>query len=122
MAKRTNKKSTATLWIDALDREAIDEARENSCVDAYDEYEQHTGFIFSAVRKEVVDGLANVPSPPQSIRHHHKSSTGERARVRGRRINCFLVQYINSRSAPSSGLRPPSPPISGEKGLVNDSR
>ena len=28
----------------------------------------------------------------------------------------LTLQPMNSRSAPSSGLRPPSPPISGEKG------
>ena len=31
--------------MDALDPEAIDEAREEACVDAYDEYEQQTGFM-----------------------------------------------------------------------------
>ena len=37
MTKRPNKKSTPTQWIEALDLEAIDEAREEACVDAHDE-------------------------------------------------------------------------------------
>ncbi len=45
MPKQPNKKSAATEWLDALDPEAIDEARENACVDAYGDYEQHTGFM-----------------------------------------------------------------------------
>ena len=32
--------------------EAIDEARENACVDAYNEYEQHTGFM-TAMEEEL---------------------------------------------------------------------
>jgi len=45
MAEQPNKNSTATQWIEALNAEAIDEAREEACVDAYDEYEQHSGFM-----------------------------------------------------------------------------
>lgn len=45
MAKRADKNSTPTQWIDGLDAEAIDEARENACTDAYGDYEQHTGFM-----------------------------------------------------------------------------
>ena len=52
MAKQPNKNSTPTQWIDGLDPEAIDEARENACVDAYDEYEQYVGFI-TAMEEEL---------------------------------------------------------------------
>ena len=52
MPKQPNKKSTPTQWIDSLDPEAIEEAREEACVDAYDEYEQHTGFM-TALEEEL---------------------------------------------------------------------
>ena len=52
MPKQPNKKSTPTQWIDALDPEAIEEAREEACVDAYDEYEQHSGFM-TALEEEL---------------------------------------------------------------------
>jgi|GEM_PF-1862221 len=52
MAKQPNKKSSATNWIDALDPDAIEEARENACVDAYDEHEQYVGFI-TAMEEEL---------------------------------------------------------------------
>ena len=46
--------------------------------------------------------------------------TGERARVRGKaetsKTSCYEPPRTCARQAPSSGLRPPSPPISGEKG------
>ena len=52
MAKQPNKKSSTTNWIDALDPDAIEEARENACVDAYDEHEQYVGFI-TAMEEEL---------------------------------------------------------------------
>ncbi|MEJ7594384.1 MAG: calcium-binding protein [Planctomycetaceae bacterium] len=52
MAKQPNKKSTSTQWTDALDPKAIEESREDACVDAYDEYEQHTGFM-TALEEEL---------------------------------------------------------------------
>lgn len=52
MSNQPNKKSTATRWIDGLDVEAINEARENACVDAYGEYERHTGFL-TALEEEL---------------------------------------------------------------------
>ena len=45
MAKQPNKKFTPNQWIDSLDPEAIDEAREVALIDANGDYEQHTGFM-----------------------------------------------------------------------------
>ncbi len=45
MAKQPNKKSTPTQWIDALDPEAIDEARGEALTDAYGDSEQHAAFL-----------------------------------------------------------------------------
>ena len=52
MARQPNKKSTATQWIDGLDEQAIDEAREEACTDAYGDYEQHTEFM-TALEEEL---------------------------------------------------------------------
>lgn len=45
MAKRAAKAKRATDWIEGLDAEAVEAAHEDATVDAYDEYEQHTGFM-----------------------------------------------------------------------------
>lgn len=45
MAKRAAKAKLATDWIERLDGEEVDAAHEAATVDAYDEYEQHTGFM-----------------------------------------------------------------------------
>lgn len=45
MAKRAAKAKLATDWIEQLNPEEVEEAHENATVDAYGEYEQHTGFM-----------------------------------------------------------------------------
>ena len=42
---KTKKKTKATRWTDQLDRGLVCAALEDACVDAYDEYEQHTGLL-----------------------------------------------------------------------------
>ena len=57
------------------------------------------------------------PLPPGSqLTNFYRHSPGERARVRGRDI-VFHPRHRRTTQAPSSGLRPPFPPISREKGL-----
>gem|GEM_PF-1683405 len=73
-------------------------------------------YILHAVRNLAVEFLAIVPSPPQLIFQLYTSSTGERARVRGKNP-LILVHHINTRSTPSSGLSATFSPDSGEKGL-----
>ena len=34
-----------SCWTDQLDKALVDEAMEEACVDAYNEYEQHSGFL-----------------------------------------------------------------------------
>jgi hypothetical protein len=51
MAK-TGKKSKTNLWTDNLDKAEVHEAMENATVDAYGEYEQHTGLL-TAIQDEL---------------------------------------------------------------------
>ena len=44
-AKRAAKAKLATEWIEQLDAEEVEAARDVATVDAYGEYEQHTGFM-----------------------------------------------------------------------------
>ncbi len=39
------RKTKPTKWTDQLDRDLVCAALEDACVDAYDEYEQHTGLL-----------------------------------------------------------------------------
>ena len=52
MAKRAAKKKLTTDWIERLDAEEVEAAHEDATVDAYDEYEQHTGFM-TALEEEL---------------------------------------------------------------------
>ena len=45
MAKRASKAKLAASWMEGLDAEAVEAAHEDATVDAYNEYEQHTGFL-----------------------------------------------------------------------------
>lgn len=45
MGKRSSKKSTATSWINQLDPDEINDAREEALVDAFGDYEQHSAFL-----------------------------------------------------------------------------
>lgn len=52
MAKRQSKNKSATSWIEGRNSEAIDAAHEDATVDAYGDYEQHTGFM-TALKEEL---------------------------------------------------------------------
>ncbi len=45
MAKRAAKKKLATEWIEQMDAVQVDAAHEEATVDAYGDYEQHTGLM-----------------------------------------------------------------------------
>jgi len=45
MAKRAAKAKLATDWTEQLNPEEVDAAHDDATVDAYREYEQHTGFM-----------------------------------------------------------------------------
>ena len=45
MAKRAAKAKLATDWIEQLNPEEVDAAHDDATVDAYGDYEQHTGFM-----------------------------------------------------------------------------
>jgi hypothetical protein len=51
MAK-AGKKSKTSLWTDGLDKTGVREALEDATVDAYDEYEKHTGLL-TAIQDEL---------------------------------------------------------------------
>ncbi len=51
MAK-SGKKSRTSRWTDELDETEVQEALENTTVDAYGEYEQHTGLL-TAIQDEL---------------------------------------------------------------------
>jgi len=50
MSKAKNTKPTN--WTDQLEEEQVKEALEDACIDAYDEYEQHSGLL-TMVEQEV---------------------------------------------------------------------
>ena len=53
MAKRVARTKPATDWVEQLDSDEVDAAREDATVDAYGDYEQHTGFM-TALGDELV--------------------------------------------------------------------
>ena len=53
MAKRVARTKPATDWIEQLDSDEIDAAREEATVDVYGDYEQHTEFL-TALGDELV--------------------------------------------------------------------
>ena len=52
MAKRAAKAKLATDWIERLDAEEVEAARDVATMDAYGDYEQHTGFM-TALEEEL---------------------------------------------------------------------
>lgn len=52
MAKPATKAGLAASWMEGLDAEAVEEAHQDATVDAYNEYEQHTGFL-TAVEEQL---------------------------------------------------------------------
>lgn len=52
-ARKSKSKSGSGKWTDGLDPQDVEEALEEATVDAYDEYEQHTGLL-TMVQDQVV--------------------------------------------------------------------
>lgn len=53
MARKPKSKPGTAKWTDGLDPQDVEEALEDATVDAYDEYEQHTGLL-TMVQDQVV--------------------------------------------------------------------
>ena len=54
---RTSKKAVGK-WTDQLDEAEVREALEDACVDAKDEYEQHSGLLTMIQKKEIANRIA----------------------------------------------------------------
>ena len=83
------RKTKRARWTDRLDRDAVREALEDACVDAYDEYEQHTGLL------TMIENDLRFPFP---------------AKVLGEDSACCSSTAISSRPARSTSRPGPSGP------------